>query len=82
MYTKDEIFEKVCKMLKEVTNNPNLILTLESKFENIEGWDSLNTVSLELEVETHFDIDFEMGEFINYKTIDSLIERIAQLSLK
>lgn len=76
--SNNTIFEKITSLVKKIADNNALELTPESAFEDIENWDSLNTVDLEMEIEQEFSISFETGEFQEYKTIAQLIDAISK----
>lgn len=71
---RDEIISKVYNLIKTIAQNEDLSLEEETIFEEIDGWDSLNTVDLEMEVESKFNVSFETGEFVEYNSIKELID--------
>ena len=73
---QEEIFTTLDTLIKNITQNDDLKITNETKFNNIPNWDSLNTVDLEIEVEAEYNIDFEAGEFQNYKSVEELVDAI------
>ena len=73
---KDKIYAKVVEMMKTVTLNEELIVLKNTKFMEVKNWDSLNTVDLELDVETSFDIGFDTGEFQKIESVEDLIDVI------
>ena len=75
--TKDMIFNTISLLVKEISQNPLLVLSETTAFSEIENWDSLNTVDLEIALESKLDIDFDAGEFQNYTTIEELVHSIA-----
>ena len=44
--------------------------------EDIDEWDSLNNVDLEMTLETECGIDFEVGEFEELKTVGEMIDMV------
>jgi len=75
--TKQELQDEIITKIKNIADNQNLTLNQEVLFDEIDEWDSLNTVDLEMELESSLNISFETGEFQEYKTIKDLIESIA-----
>ncbi len=74
--TTTEILKEVTDKIKTIASNQDLDITLDSEFENIAEWDSLNTVDLEMELETAMNISFETGEFTEYKTVKELVDAL------
>lgn len=63
--------------IKKITSNPNLNITTDTRFDDIEDWDSLNTVNMEMELESIFSISFETGEFGEIETVGELIDSLS-----
>ncbi len=49
----------------------------ETRFDDLIGWDSMDLVSVVVEVECHFDVQFELPEIARLSTIDDLSQMIA-----
>ena len=62
----NEIFKKA------INNNSKLKLT--SKFEKVEGWDSLGHMKIISQIEKKLKINFEIDEIIGVDTIKKLID--------
>jgi acyl carrier protein len=72
--TKEKIQTLVLTLIRKITLTPDLEVDSQTNFEDIGGWDSLNTVDLEMELESALGISFEMGEFQQYNNIATLLE--------
>jgi len=75
--TKEELQDEIITKIKNIADNQGLELCDDTLFDKIDEWDSLNTVDLEMELESSLNISFETGEFQEYKTIGDLIASIA-----
>ena len=51
-------------------------LTPESAFEEVPGWDSLGHMRVIAELESDFDIEFEIEEIIDQNTIKKIYELV------
>jgi acyl carrier protein len=74
--TKEKIQTLVLTLIRKITLTPDLEVDNQTNFEDIGGWDSLNTVDLEMELESALGISFEMGEFLQYNNIATLQEAL------
>ena len=74
---REEIFSKIINIIRKATSNPNLELDESTLFEDIEDWDSLTTVDVEMEIESVFGLSFQVGEFKELKSIKNLLDLIA-----
>lgn len=73
---KEEILKTIESLMKQIAQNPDLPVQESTKFEEVEAWDSLNTVDLEMELESTFSISYEVGEFQEIKDVSSLAESL------
>ncbi|MBC3796202.1 acyl carrier protein [Acetobacterium paludosum] len=64
------VFEKVVEILRNYKEEPELEVTMESSFEELE-LDSLDTVELVMEIEESFDTSIEMDSEL--KTIGDVV---------
>jgi len=74
--TKEEIQILILTLLRRITLKSDLEVDDQTNFIDIGGWDSLNTVDLEMELESALGISFEMGEFQQYNNIATLLEAL------
>ena len=74
--TQEELKTQVITKIKSISDNQDLELQDNTNFDDIEEWDSLNTVDLEMELESSLNISFETGEFQEYKTIKELVDSL------
>ena len=74
--TKEEILETIERLMRQITQNPDLPVEESTRFEEIEAWESLCTVDLEMELENTFSVSYEVGEFQEIKDVASLAESL------
>lgn len=74
--SREELFNSIQGIMRKIASNSDLEVGESTVFEEIEEWDSLNTVDMEMEVESHFKISFEVGEFRELHTVGELIDCI------
>jgi acyl carrier protein len=67
-----EIREIVRGLLREGDTD----IAPETRFDEIRGWDSMDVVTLVVEVECRFDVLFELAEIDRLWTVGDLIEMI------
>lgn len=73
---KEDILEKIIALAKKVANNPELEIVPSTKLNEIEDWDSLNNVDLEMSIENEFGVSFETGEFEELKEMNTIVETV------
>lgn len=72
---KEEIFCKLKNTLQTVLQRDNNI-SEDTLLKEIEGWDSLEHMTIISQIETEFDIEFGLGDIVLVKTVKDLVEAI------
>jgi acyl carrier protein len=76
------ILAEVTDIARSVFEDPQLELTPETTSDDVPAWDSMNHITLVVEIETRFDIQFAMAEIEELKSVGELVQAIeTKLSL-
>lgn len=71
------VMATVTDIFRSVLNQPDLELTSRSSFDDIPGWDSLTHISLVVEAECRFGIEFQPAEIEALQSVGELVRAIA-----
>ena len=74
--TNTEIQDIIVTQIKQIAENDDLIISADTVIKDIDEWDSLNNVDLEMALETECSIDFEVGEFEELKTVGEMVSTV------
>ena len=77
---KNEIFEKLNKVFRDVFDDPSVTVNEQTTAADIEGWDSLMHITLISAVEDEFGVTFPMKQVIAMKNVGDMADAIAKLS--
>jgi len=69
---------KLMAVLENFFNNSLSNLSLETKIQDLPGWDSMMALQLMLRLEKEFEIKFVLYKFIKIKNIDDIINLISE----
>lgn len=72
----DEILKRLTPIFRDVLEKPALAVTPQTSASDVENWDSLNHVTLIMQVERTFGVKFALGELQDLKNVGALIELI------
>lgn len=75
--SREEIFERLNKVFRDVFDNDDIEVTDQTVSADIEGWDSLTHIGLIVSVEQNFGIKFSMGEVSAMKNVGAMADIIA-----
>tara|TARA_B100000609_G_C16775224_1_gene213868 strand:+ start:204 stop:446 length:243 start_codon:yes stop_codon:yes gene_type:complete len=69
-----EFMQSVFADSLELSADVSESLSLESRFEEVEGWDSLGHMRIIMEMENRLEVEFDIDEVIGVDTIQKLIQ--------
>lgn len=75
---RDEVFEKMLDICRDVFDNDSLVLTESTMAADVEGWDSLTHLSLVNELEEAFDVAFTLDEVTGSSNLGELLTALVK----
>ena len=76
--TQQEIYPRLTKIMRDVLDDDNLVATPELTANDVEGWDSVNHITLIVAIEEAFGIKFKSAELEKMKNVGQLVEEISR----
>jgi acyl carrier protein len=74
MISRDQIVSQAQAIFREVLDSPDLILTDELTASKVQGWDSLNHVTLVMTLEEHFKVKFTTREVMGWQNVGQMLD--------
>lgn len=74
--TREEAFEKVVDICRDVFENDDLELNDESNANTVDEWDSLTHLNLINDIEEEFKMKFTLDEFSNSANLGELVDAL------
>lgn len=71
-----EILSKVAQSIASILDQPNLVVTMRTTAEDIEGWDSFNHVNIVVAIESQFGIKFNAAEVEELRAVGEFVNLI------
>lgn len=72
----NDILERVNKVFKIVFAQENITITKDTCADDIEGWDSLQHISLISMLEQEFQIEFDIDQIISMENVGDMVSVI------
>jgi acyl carrier protein len=72
----DAILAEVVDIFRTVFEDPTLELTPETTSDDLPSWDSMNHITIVVEAECRFDIQFRTAEIEQLKSVGELVQVI------
>jgi acyl carrier protein len=74
--TDNQIIADLQNIFRKVFDEPNLHISKETTMEDIAAWDSLHNVMLIDEIESRFNLEFELDDLMDMNDVDAIIKKI------
>ncbi|HYG49851.1 MAG TPA: acyl carrier protein [Flavobacteriales bacterium] len=68
--------EQVNVIFRDVLDNDSLVITPETRADDVEEWDSLSHIQLIVNIEKHFKVKFLVNEIREWKNVGEMIDCI------
>ena len=76
--TKEQILEKIQDILRDIFDDDELTVTETTCAADVEGWDSLQQISIIAAIEYEFKVKFSLTDMKNAENVGQLADVIAQ----
>jgi acyl carrier protein len=70
----NEFDDRVQKVFREVFDNPQLTVYRETVANDVEGWDSLNHITLIMTLEETFKVKFTTREVMGFQNVGEMMD--------
>ena len=64
-------------IVRDVLRDDAIELEAQTRFDDVEGWDSMDLVAVVVEVECRFGLEFDLTEIDRLSTVEDLLRMIA-----
>ena len=76
--TPNDVLAKVQEIFRDVLDNDEIELSLETTADDIEEWDSLSHIQLIVAIEKEFKIKFTSKEIMSWDNVGEMLDCILQ----
>ena len=73
---RQEIFAKLTEIFQDVLDNDEIVVTADTKADDIEEWDSLTNIQLVVAIEKAFGIKFKSSEIMSWNNVGEMVDSI------
>lgn len=67
-----ELLTSLNEIFRQVFDDDDINISMETTANDIDGWDSLSHVNLIISIETHYKIRFSQKELLTFKNVGDL----------
>jgi acyl carrier protein len=71
--TSEEIVNSLTRILRDILGNDSIVLTTETRREDVAGWDSFNYVTFIAAVEIELGVKFKVAEVESFENVGAIV---------
>jgi acyl carrier protein len=79
--TEQDILSSLTRILRDLLSDESIVLTMETKRDDVDNWDSFAYISFIVAVETEFGVKFAVAEVESFQNVGSIVRKISALLL-
>jgi acyl carrier protein len=79
--TDQDILNRLTRILRDLLSDDSIVLTMETKRDEVANWDSFAYISFIVVVETQFGVKFGVAEVESFQNVGAVVRRISAIVL-
>jgi acyl carrier protein len=77
--TSQEVLSKFTDILRDLLLDDSIELTMESRREDIPGWDSFNYINFTVAVEMDFGVKFKIADIESFPDVGAIVTEVTKM---
>jgi acyl carrier protein len=76
MVTNQEVLSKFTDILRDLLVDDSIELTMETRREDVPGWDSFNYINFTVAVEMQFGVKFKIADVESFPDVGAIVTQV------
>jgi acyl carrier protein len=77
--TDQEILIAFTRILRDLLLDDSIVLTMETRREDVPGWDSFNYVNFIVAVEVEFCVTFKVADIESFSNVGAIVTQLTKM---
>ncbi len=77
--TEQEILDSLTSILRDLLGDESIVLSMNTRREDVPGWDSFNYVYFIVATETRFKVKFSVAEVESFANVGAIVARTREI---
>jgi acyl carrier protein len=77
--TAQEILPVFTRILRELLFDDNVVLTMETRTEDVPNWDSFNYINFIVAIEMEFGVKFKIADIESFENVGAIVEQMTKM---
>lgn len=77
--TEQEILTALTRILRDLLLDDSIVLTMETRRENVPNWDSFNYINFIVAVEIEFGVEFKIADIESFANVGAIVRQMTKM---
>jgi acyl carrier protein len=77
--TSQEVLSKFTDILRDLLLDDSVELTMETRREDVPGWDSFNYINFTVAVEMQFGVKFKIADIESFPNVGAIVTKVTEM---
>jgi acyl carrier protein len=77
--TREEILSAFTHILRDLLLDDSIVLTMQTRREDVANWDSFNYINFIVAVETKFGVKFKVADVESFENVGAIVTQTGKL---
>ena len=78
--TAQEILTAFTRILRDLLLDDSIVLTMETRREDIQNWDSFNYINFIVAVEIEFGVKFKIADIDSFSNVGAIVTELGKMT--
>jgi acyl carrier protein len=78
--TDQDILNQLTRILRDLLSDDSIVLTMETRRDDVANWDSFAYVNFIVAVEIKFGVKFRVAEVESFQNVGEIVQRISAMA--
>jgi len=74
-----EILPELTRILRDLLFDNSIVLTMETRREDVSNWDSFNYINFIVAVEMEFGVKFKIADIESFENVGAIVEQMTKM---
>jgi acyl carrier protein len=79
--TDQDVLNRLTQILRDLLSDDSIVLTMDTKRDEVANWDSFAYISFIVAVETEFGVKFSVAEVESFQNVGAIARKISAILL-
>lgn len=77
--TEDEILQTLTRILRDLLMDDDIVLTMDTRREDVSGWDSFNYINFIVALEMEYGVKFKVADVESFENVGAIVKQTKAL---